>query len=113
MKKYIESNSDQNFVITDVRFQNEIEFLNSNGGILIEIKRGITPHWYDIASKANRGDLGALNFMEKQSGVHASEWSWIGGHIDHTIDNEGTMEDLKNNILKCLKKSYGSSIIVN
>jgi hypothetical protein len=51
--------------------------------------------------------------MEKQSGVHASEWSWIGGHIDHTIDNEGTMEDLKNNILKCLKKSYGSSIIVN
>ena len=113
MKKYIESNPDQNFVITDVRFQNEIEFLNSNGGILIEIKRGITPHWYDIASKANRGDPKALNFMEKQSGVHASEWSWIGGHIDHTIDNEGTMEDLKNNILGCLKKSYGSSIIVN
>jgi hypothetical protein len=51
--------------------------------------------------------------MVEQSGVHASEWSWIGGPIDHTIDNQGSLDDLKANLIKCLTKSYGSSIIDN
>ena len=49
--------------------------------------------------------------MESQSGVHASEWSWVGGHIDHVIDNNGSMEDLKKNLIRKLATSYGSSII--
>lgn len=113
LKKYIQSYPNQNFVITDVRFQNEIKFVSEQNGILIEIQRGIKPHWYEIASKANSGDYKALEFMHERSGVHSSEWSWIGGHIDHTINNEGSMEDLKKNLVRCLTKSYGSSIIVN
>jgi len=46
---------EKNYVITDVRFQNEIDFVHKNGGVMIEVKRGITPHWYDIAAQANRG----------------------------------------------------------
>lgn len=111
LKKYITSNPDQNFVITDVRFRNEMEFVQQAGGILIEVQRGIKPHWYNIASKANRGDRAAENFMLNESGVHESEWRWIGGQIEHTIDNEGTLEDLKNNLIKKLELSYGSSII--
>jgi hypothetical protein len=111
MKKYIIENPEQNFVITDVRFRNEMQFVHDQGGILIEIQRGIKPHWYGIASKANRGDKAAENFMLKQSGVHESEWRWIGGSIDHNIDNEGTLEDLKKNVTKKLELSYGSSII--
>ena len=71
----------------------------------------ISPHWYEIASKANRGDYKAEEFMLKQSGIHESEWRWIGGSIDHTIQNDGSLEDLKNNLMKCLTTSYGSSII--
>ncbi len=111
MKRYMLQYPDQNFVITDVRFQNEIKFVHDMGGCLIEIQRGVKPHWYDIASRANNGDNKAKTFMENQSGVHASEWSWVGGQIDHTIDNNGTLEDLKNNLIKKLAITYGSSIM--
>ena len=111
LKQYILANPNQNYVITDVRFQNEIQFLHDMNGVLIEIQRDVKPHWYDIAGKANNGDTKAVKFMVEQSGVHASEWSWIGGSIDHVIDNTGTLDDLKQNLVKCLTKSYGSSII--
>lgn len=111
LKKYINSNPEQHFVITDVRFRNEMDFVQNSGGILIEVQRGIKPHWYNIAIKANRGDTAAENFMLNKSGVHESEWRWIGGSIDHIIENEGTLEDLKNNLVKKLEQSYGSSII--
>ena len=111
LKKYIEDNPEQNFVITDVRFENEIKFVHDQSGILIEIERGVRPHWYDIAAKANRGEPKAEQHMLFHSGVHESEWRWIGGEIDHTIQNSGTVEDLKNNLIKRLALSYGSGII--
>jgi len=111
MKRYIMSNPEQNFVITDVRFGNEMQFVHDQGGILIEIQRGIKPHWYDIAIKANRGDQRAESFMLNQSGIHESEWRWIGGHIDYIIENDGTLEDLKKKVTKKLELSYGSSTI--
>ena len=111
LKNYMQSNPNQSYVITDVRFQNEIQFVHNMNGILVEVQRGVTPHWYEIASKANRGDYKAEEFMLKQSGIHESEWRWIGGSIDHTIQNDGSLEDLKNNLMKCLTTSYGSSII--
>jgi hypothetical protein len=110
MKRYIMSNPEQNFVITDVRFENEIQFVHDQGGILIEIQRGVKPHWYDIARKANRGDRAAESFMLR-SGIHESEWRWIGGHIDYIIENDGTLEDLKKKVTKKLELSYGSSTI--
>lgn len=111
LKKYIEENKDQDFVITDVRFGNEIQFVHNNGGILIEIERGAKSHWYDIATRANNGDSKAEQFMLEKSGVHESEWRWIGGRIDHNIQNSGTVEDLKNNLIRRIASSYGSSII--
>ena len=109
LEKYIDS--DENYVITDCRFFNEINFIHRMGGITIEIQRGVKPHWYDIARKANQGDVKAINFMHNQSGVHSSEWSWIGGEIDHVIDNNKDMDELKNNLIKKLASSFGSSII--
>ena len=110
LKNYIDNAPEQNYVVTDVRFQNEVEFIHRQGGILIEIKRGMTPHWYTIAEKANRGDLKAEKFMY-ENGPHESEWRWIGGQIDFTIENDGTMEQLKDNVIKCLTKSFGSNIM--
>lgn len=111
LKQYIDSEPEQNFVITDVRFQNEIDFINKHGGILIEVQRGTKPHWYDIASKANSGDFKAEKFMLERYEVHESEWRWIGGKIDHVIQNDGTMEDLKVKLRKCLINSYGQDTI--
>jgi hypothetical protein len=111
LKNYIDNSPEQNYVITDVRFQNEIEFINKHNGTLIEIKRGITPHWYSIAQKANHGDAHALLWMQERSGIHESEWKWVGGDIDHTVDNSGSLEDLKKNLKKCLISSFGTDII--
>lgn len=103
-------NKEKNYVITDVRFQNEINFVHKQNGIVIEIKRGLSPHWYDVAAQANRGSPNAEKFMY-ENGPHESEWRWIGGNIDHTIENEGTMEDLRKKLIQCLTNSYGSNII--
>ena len=110
LKKFIQENPNQNFVITDVRFQNELDFVHSMNGIAIEIEREVPPHWYGVAALANRGDHKAEKFMF-ETGVHESEWRWIGGQIDHKIINSGTVDDLKNNLIRKLASSFGSSII--
>jgi len=101
----------ENFVITDVRFPNEIKMIQQEGGILIEVQRGIKPHWYDIAIKANRDDNHALSWMTERSGIHVSEWAWIGSDIDYVIENNGTKEELKKNLARCLTNSFGMNII--
>lgn len=100
----------KNFVFTDVRFPNEMKMIQEEGGISIEIRRGMQPHWYSIAEMANKGDLKAFQFMKKE-GIHESEWKWIGQNIDYQIDNNGTKEELKKKVETCLKHSFGSSII--
>jgi hypothetical protein len=100
----------ENFVITDVRFPNEMKMIQDEGGIAIEVQRGILPHWYSIAARANRGDNKAIQFMEEQN-VHESEWKWVGSTVDYQIDNNGTKEDLRKKVVTCLKRSFGSSII--
>lgn len=105
------SQGQENFVITDVRFPNEIKMISSEGGILIELQRGLTPHWYEVARKANSGDIHALQWMKNQSGIHPSEWSWIGCDVDYVIENNRTLEELNKNIISCLTKSFGANII--
>ena len=102
-------NKNKNYVITDVRFENEIEFVHKQGGVIIEIQRGIKPHWYDIAAQANHGSSKAENFMKESVKIHESEWRWIGGKIDYVIDNDGTVDELRDKLLKCLTNSYGSN----
>jgi len=99
-----------NTVITDVRFQNEMQFVKKNGGIIIEIARGTAPDWYDTARLANEGSLKDIVAM-KQYGIHESEWKWIGQGIDYVIHNDGTIGDLKKNLANVLRSSFGSDII--
>lgn len=93
-------------VITDVRFQNEMEFIRKNNGIVIHIQRGELPDWYNVAEKANKGNKVALIDM-KNFGIHESEWKWIGGKIDATIKNNGTLEDLKDTLHYLIKYGIG------
>lgn len=85
--------SKDNIVISDCRFPNEIKGLREQGAKIIWIQRGVMPHWYDIASAANRGDTKARAWLE-QEGIHASEYSWAGTSFDVTIDNNKSIEHL-------------------
>jgi hypothetical protein len=72
-------------IITDCRFENEIECLKKLGAFFIRIKRGPEPEWLEYY----------LNYDVKPN-VHISEYSWIKNDFDITIENDGTVEDLKN-----------------
>jgi hypothetical protein len=85
--------SSDNVVVSDCRFPNEIAALKAQGGKIVWIRRGVTPHWYDIACKANKGDLKALQWL-KDEGIHASEYSWAGTQFDHQIENSGSIDSL-------------------
>jgi hypothetical protein len=93
----------RNIVITDVRFKNEIEYIQKNGGHVVRIKRGPEPFWYNKALNCNRG---LDNEMLKMN-IHSSEWDWIGCDFDYVIDNDGDLQDLDNKIDLMLKHFRG------
>jgi hypothetical protein len=82
-----------NIVISDVRFPNEIKAIHSAGGIVVRVKRGPDPEWYDLAIQANRGINVAIQEL-KMKKIHASETAWVGRDIDIEVDNNGSIEDL-------------------
>jgi hypothetical protein len=102
---------DENYVITDVRFQNEIDWIRNQKGILIEIRRGELPRWYKVAALANDGCEHSLRVM-RDIGIHESEWKWIGRqNVDHVIRNDGSLDDLEQSIISCLIMFYGHVIV--
>ena len=85
--------SGDNIVISDCRFPNEIKSIKNAGGIVIRVKRGQDPEWYEVAKYANSGvDM----FKEKLAsyGVHASETAWVGTEFDYELDNNETIDYL-------------------
>lgn len=87
-------NTSQSIVLSDCRFPNEIETLRRAGAKVVWVKRGEMPSWYIMAHKANNGDLFAATKL-KELHIHASETSWVGTNFDVEIDNNGTLDDLK------------------
>jgi hypothetical protein len=86
-------NSKDHVVISDCRFPNEIDAIKKAGGMIVWVKRGELPAWYDSAISANRGSNIGLNDM-KLRGIHASEWAWLGCGFDVIIDNNSSIDDL-------------------
>jgi len=88
-----------NIVISDVRFPNEIKAIHNAGGIVVRVKRGDDPEWYDAAVSANAGPNGNATWSISKSKleqlkIHASETAWVGGDIDHTVWNNSSIDDL-------------------
>jgi hypothetical protein len=91
--------TDDNIVITDCRFVNEIKAIKEIGGITMRVSRGQPPEWYDAAVSYNKGEHGNMSWSLSKAKldrhrVHASEYSSVGLDYDHYIDNNGTIDDL-------------------
>lgn len=96
LQNRIRKNPDQHVVISDVRFPNEIKFIQEQGGTLIRVKRGPDPVWYETAIMANKGNSIAKEVMDKTySSAHFSEWAWVGSTIHYEINNDTTLESLE------------------
>ena len=92
-------NSTDDVVISDCRFPNEIQAIKQSGGRVVRVVRGPEPEWYNAAVSCNRGPNGnstwALSGRKlEQLGVHASETAWVGTQFDVVLDNNGTLDDL-------------------
>jgi len=103
-------NSQDNVVISDCRFPNEIKSIREQGGTIIWVQRGELPSWHIMAAKANSGDAFAAEKL-KHLGVHASESSWVGTNFDYVIDNNGNLDQLYtqlNDLVQDLRASTAS-----
>ena len=89
-------------VVTDVRFKNEINYIQQNGGVIVRVRRGEEPEWYKLAEDAAAGFSSAIMGM-KDKGIHQSEWDWIGSEFNYTIDNDGTVNELCNKVKELLQ----------
>lgn len=102
--------TNENIVISDCRFPNELAMIKRLDGVTTRVSRGETPEWYKYALAANisSGTDDQQYFIHKleELKVHPSEWSWIGTTFDIEIDNNGTMDELYVNI----ENTIGSKI---
>ena len=91
--------SQDDVVISDCRFPNEILAIKNTGGRVIRVVRGAEPTWYNSAVSVNRGANGNSTWALSQRkleklGIHASETAWVGTKFDAVLDNNGTLDDL-------------------
>ena len=83
-------------VISDVRFPNEVHAIRNAGGRIVWIKRGPDPEWCSTLIEMREHDiaLGIRTDYMRQFNVHASEWAWVGTRFDTVVDNNGSVEQL-------------------
>ena len=92
-------NLQDNVVISDCRFPNEIASLRAAGGHIVRTCRGPDPEWFPAAEVVNRGPTQNLSWASNQSvldtfKVHASETAWAGTEFNYILDNNGSMDEL-------------------
>lgn len=107
VERRIRDFGDRKVVVFDGRFPNEIDLITEMfGGTSIRVKRGDEPEWWDIALAANTGsttEIGTWEMSErdfainklKLMDIHPSEYSWIGHPISITLENNGSISELR------------------
>jgi len=88
VKQQILENPNQNFVIPDVRFENEAVMIKEVGGEVWRICRGEDPVWFTNYVKNNI----------VPEDVHESEWRWAKLDFNFIVKNNDTIVDLKNQV---------------
>jgi len=92
-------NSQDDIVISDCRFPNEIAAIKRANGLVVRVVRGPEPKWYDDAMAVNHGEFGNMKWTTSKSRlaklkIHASETAWVGTEFDVILDNNGSLDDL-------------------
>lgn len=83
-----------NVVITDCRFPNEVDAIRNAGGKVIRVVRGKNPNWYSCAEDYTLTQNPQALAILMDYNVHASEYSSVGLKYDFVIDNNGTVDEL-------------------
>lgn len=92
--KKLHNNSDKNYVISDVRFINEIDVILNNHGQIWEVQRTPLPPWCQSNRFVNFEEMSEYMGVHYPA-IHASEWNWQLSKRDHIIQNDSTFLALK------------------
>jgi hypothetical protein len=107
-------NSQDNVVISDCRFPNEISSIKAAGGRVVRIVRGPEPEWYQDAININegRGNMSWLLSTDKlkKLGIHASETAWVGTEFDAVLDNNYSFDDLYAQVIGLVANRRATSL---
>ena len=85
-----------NIVITDCRFENEINLITKYGGKIIKVYRNI-PHWFHDYQRGIS--------VEQADFLHVSEINWIRSPCDYEITNDETLDELYEKIKYIIEKT--------
>jgi len=88
------NNNNQNIIISDCRFENEINMIRQLGGKIIQVHRD-PPQWF---YKYRQGE-----YPEEVELIHKSEKDWIRCHRDYDIQNDDTIDKLFENVSKIIR----------
>jgi hypothetical protein len=110
-------NMTDDIVISDCRFPNEIKSIRESGGIVIRVKRGDEPEWYEAAESMNRGEVGNMTWaLSKEKiaklGIHASETAWVGTNFDFVVYNNSSIDDLYEQIREVISQGQGRPVSI-
>ena len=89
LKKKLLENSHTDFVIPDVRFENEINMIKEVGGEVWVVVRGSTPEWLQDYQRNN---------ITPPDDIHSSEYRWVKAKKDYIIDNNSTLHELRHRV---------------
>lgn len=85
-----------NIVITDCRFENELNLITKYGGKILKVYRCL-PQWFH--------DYQQGTDVEEVKLLHSSETSWIRSNCDYEITNNGTIDELYEKIRYIIPKT--------
>lgn len=95
--RFIQQHPEENYIITDVRFLDELKMINSLGGVIVEIQRDLPSWYYHIYDYRLGISKDVEKYNEAIKSHHSSETSWIGNeYIKYVIYNDGKIEHLYN-----------------
>lgn len=92
---FIDQHVYPNWIITDMRFPNELEAVKRRGGITIRVNRP-----YD---SLNQNSLFSLQ-KQQETNNHPSETALDNAEFDYIIENNSTIEDLIHTVSLILKR---------
>ena len=107
-------NSNDNIVVTDVRFPNEVNMIKELGGKIVQVIRGDLPEWWPVAEEWNKEEHlpegEPLGFIDKDGNlisIHPSEYS-LAGIIepDYIIHNDSDLGFLHTKVDDMLNRLY-------
>ena len=74
------------------------------------MQRDGLPEWYETAKTAHNNAISRKIMETKFKDVHESEWNWAGYPVDYVIKNDGSLEDLYQDVQKIQQDIFKSAL---